>query len=59
MNGKAVRIHGVNRHDHDDVRGRAVARELMEADARLMKQFNVNAVRTLALSQRPVLARPL
>ena len=45
VNGKAVRIHGVNRHDHDDSRGRAVTRELMEADARLMKQFNVNAVR--------------
>jgi len=46
VNGKAISINGVNRHDHDDVRGRAVTRELMEADARLMKQFNVNAVRT-------------
>jgi beta-galactosidase len=45
VNGKPVRIHGVNRHDDDDVRGRAVTRQLMEADARLMKQFNVNAVR--------------
>ena len=45
VNGRAVRICGVNRHDHDDRRGRAVTRELMEADARLMKQFNVNAVR--------------
>jgi beta-galactosidase len=45
VNGRAVRICGVNRHDHDDTRGRAVTRELMEADARLMKQFNVNAVR--------------
>jgi beta-galactosidase len=46
VNGEAIRIHGVNRHDHDDVRGRAVTRELMEADARLMKRHNVNAVRT-------------
>ena len=45
VNGRAIRIHGVNRHDHDDRRGRAVTRELMEADARLMKRFNVNAVR--------------
>ena len=45
VNGRAVRIHGVNRHDHDDVRGRAVTRELMEADARLIKQSNLNAVR--------------
>jgi beta-galactosidase len=46
INGKAVLIRGVNRHDHDDKTGKAVSRELMEADIRLMKQFNVNAVRT-------------
>ncbi|HEV8687651.1 MAG TPA: glycoside hydrolase family 2 TIM barrel-domain containing protein, partial [Gaiellaceae bacterium] len=46
VNGKPVLIRGVNRHDHDDVHGRAVSRDIMEADARLMKQFNVNAVRT-------------
>src|SRR4029078_5865392 len=45
VNGKAVRIHGVNRHDNDDVRGRAVPLELMEADARLIKQSHLNAVR--------------
>jgi beta-galactosidase len=45
VNGKAIRIHGVNRHDHDDRRGRAVTRQLMEADARLMKRHNLNAVR--------------
>jgi beta-galactosidase len=45
LNGKPLRICGVNRHDHDDRRGRAVTRELMEADMRLMKAFNVNAVR--------------
>jgi beta-galactosidase len=46
VNGRAVRICGVNRHEHDDTRGRAVTRESMEADLRLMKRFNVNAVRT-------------
>jgi beta-galactosidase len=46
VNGKPVLVRGVNRHDHDDVRGRAVTRESMQVDARLMKQFNVNAVRT-------------
>ena len=45
LNGRPLRICGVNRHDHDDRRGRAVTRELMEADVRLMKAFNVNAVR--------------
>jgi beta-galactosidase len=46
VNGKPVQIHGVNRHDHDDVHGCAVSREVMEADVLLMKRFNVNAVRT-------------
>jgi beta-galactosidase len=46
VNGKAVMIKGVNRHDHDDTTGKAVTREVMESDIRLMKQFNINAVRT-------------
>ena len=46
LNDRALLIRGVNRHDHDDRRGRVVSRELMEADARLMKQSNINAVRT-------------
>ncbi|HVO41846.1 MAG TPA: glycoside hydrolase family 2 TIM barrel-domain containing protein, partial [Aggregatilineales bacterium] len=46
INGKAVMIKGVNRHDHDDTAGSAVSHASMEADIRLMKQFNVNAVRT-------------
>ena len=46
INGKRVMIKGVNRHDHDDTTGKAVSRATMEADIRLMKQFNVNAVRT-------------
>jgi beta-galactosidase len=46
VNGAPVRITGVNRHEHDDVRGKAVTREGMLRDVRLMKQFNVNAVRT-------------
>ncbi len=46
VNGKRVIIKGVNRHDHDDTTGKAVSRDVMEADIRLMKQFNVNAVRT-------------
>jgi beta-galactosidase len=46
INGRRVMIQGVNRHDHDDVAGKAVSRALMETDIRVMKQFNVNAVRT-------------
>jgi len=46
VNGVPILIRGVNRHEHDDVRGKAVTRESMIADIRLMKQFNFNAVRT-------------
>ncbi|MDP9283675.1 MAG: DUF4981 domain-containing protein [Actinomycetota bacterium] len=46
VNGEPVLIAGVNRHEHDDTRGRVISRESMERDVRLMKRFSVNAVRT-------------
>jgi beta-galactosidase len=46
INGQRVLIKGVNYHDHDDTTGKAISRETMENDLRVMKQFNVNAVRT-------------
>lgn len=46
INGKPVMIKGMNRHEHHPVRGKVVTREDMLADIALMKQFNVNAVRT-------------
>ena len=46
INGVPIMIRGVNRHEHDPRQGRTVPRETMLADLRLMKQFNVNAVRT-------------
>lgn len=46
VNGRAVLIKGVNRHDHDPRRGKAVTRDAIEAELVLMKQHNINAVRT-------------
>ncbi len=46
INGVPVHFKGVNRHEHDPDRGHAVTRESMLEDIRLMKQNNVNAVRT-------------
>lgn len=46
INGKPVLMKGVNRHEHDDVRGKAVTEASMIADIELMKRFNFNAVRT-------------
>ena len=46
LNGKPIYFKGVNRHEHDPVTGHVISRELMEDDIRLMKRFNINAVRT-------------
>jgi len=46
VNGVAIKLKGVNRHDHNPRNGRVVSREEIEADIRLMKQHNINAVRT-------------
>ncbi|MFZ3008691.1 MAG: glycoside hydrolase family 2 TIM barrel-domain containing protein [Phenylobacterium sp.] len=46
INGKPVLIAGMNRHEHHPTRGKAITRADMLADVRLMKAFNVNAVRT-------------
>ena len=46
VNGRPVLIKGVNRHDHDPRRGKAVTAASIEADIVLMKQHNLNAVRT-------------
>lgn len=46
LNGKAVLIKGVNRHEHDERTGKVVSRELMRRDVEVLKQHNVNAVRT-------------
>ncbi|MEV4416717.1 glycoside hydrolase family 2 TIM barrel-domain containing protein [Catellatospora sp. NPDC049609] len=46
VNGRAILFRGVNRHEFDPDHGRVVGEELMRADLVLMKQHNINAVRT-------------
>lgn len=46
VNGRPVLIKGVNRHDHDPRRGKAVTPQSIERDVLLMKQHNLNAIRT-------------
>ncbi|MCY1720001.1 DUF4981 domain-containing protein [Prolixibacteraceae bacterium Z1-6] len=46
VNGQPILIKGVNRHEHDEYFGHVVSEESMIEDIRVMKQFNVNAVRT-------------
>jgi beta-galactosidase len=46
INGVPAVFRGVNRHEHDPDTGHTVTVESMIQDIRLMKQFNINAVRT-------------
>ena len=46
VNGKPIRFRGVNRHEHDPKTARVMTDERMIEDIKLMKQANVNAVRT-------------
>jgi beta-galactosidase len=46
VNGRRVRLKGVNLHEHHDVRGHVIDEETMLRDIRLMKAANLNAVRT-------------
>ncbi len=46
LNGDYFKMHGVNRHDNDHLGGRTVNLERMYKDLQLMKEYNINAVRT-------------
>ncbi|MCK3684146.1 glycoside hydrolase family 2 TIM barrel-domain containing protein [Maribellus sp. YY47] len=46
INGVAVAIKGVNRHEHDEYNGHVISEEAMIREIALMKQYNINAVRT-------------
>jgi beta-galactosidase len=46
INGKAVLVKGVNRHETHPETGLYISREVMEQDIKLAKQFNINTIRT-------------
>lgn len=46
INNRYVMLHGVNRHDNDHLKSRAVGMDRVEKDIILMKQHNINSVRT-------------
>ena len=53
INGQYVLIKGVNRHEHDPYTGHVISRESMERDIALMKQMNINTVRTCHYPDAP------
>ncbi len=46
VNGRSIKLFGVNRHEHDPDHGRAIPVSRMIQDIKLLKQHNINAVRT-------------
>ncbi|MBW8351786.1 DUF4981 domain-containing protein [Bacillus sp. IITD106] len=55
INGKRIVLKGVNRHEFSADKGRAIGREDMIHDIKLMKQHNINAVRTSHYPNNPYL----
>ncbi len=46
VNGQPVYLKGVNRHETDPTTGQTISKERMEQDIKVLKEFNINAVRT-------------
>ena len=53
VNGRAIKLKGINRHDWNEKTGRCITKEDMLADLYLMKQYNINAVRTAHYPPHP------
>ena len=54
LNGKPIYFRGVNRHEHHPDYSGAITKEMMIKDIFLMKQFNINAVRTSHYPDAPL-----
>lgn len=55
VNGAPIMIHGVNRHDHHADTGKTLTRDEIREELVLMKQHNINAVRTSHYPNDPAL----
>src|SRR5699024_3400450 len=55
VKGVTSKLEGVNRHDYHPRTGRVVSKLDMEKDIRLMKQHNINAIRTAHYPNAPYL----
>lgn len=55
LNGKYVMFKGVNRHESNPITGRHISVKDMEKDLKLMKEHNINAIRTAHYPDDPKL----
>ena len=53
VNGKPLKLKGVNRHETNPERGHAITRQQMEEEVMMMKRANINHVRTSHYSNDP------
>jgi len=53
INGKAIYFKGVDRHETDPFTGHVISKASMEKDIKLMKQNNINAVRSAHYTNDP------
>lgn len=53
LNGKRILFKGTDRHEFDATCGRAITADMMRSDIILMKQHNINAVRTSHYPNHP------
>ena len=54
LNGRSIKLRGVNRHEIDPARGRVIDRASMERDIRMIKAANFNAVRNSHYPNAPL-----
>ena len=54
VNGVPVMIRGVNRHEHDPDLGRTMTKAMIEKDFRVMKELNINSIRTCHYPNDPL-----
>jgi len=55
INGKITYLYGVNRPDHDPIKGKALSREDILKDIQTIKRFNFNCIRTSHYPMDPYL----
>lgn len=55
VNGVPIYVHGVNRHEHDEILGHVPSKELIIKDLELMKQNNINAIRLSHYPNDPII----
>ncbi len=53
VNDTPITLKGINRHEHDPKNGRAITVERIETELKLLKDFNVNAIRTAHYPNHP------